>query len=131
MCTVYTFYAILKVTNKEELVSMKKLLTATLLGAALLTACSAQADEKDTTIDALVAEIEYLKSHRVYVGYELVDITTDDRGLTQYTLKAVDEAVIYDDDMPEGAEVGQRYRFEVDPGGEDIVDGITAVELID
>lgn len=110
---------------------MKKLLTATLLGAALLTACSTQADEKDTTIDALVAEIEYLKSHRVYVDYELVDITTDDRGLTQYTLKAVDEAVIYDDDMPEGAEVGQRYRFEVDPGGEDIVDGITAVELID
>ncbi|WP_338465097.1 hypothetical protein [Shouchella rhizosphaerae] len=117
---------------------MKKLLTATLLGAALLTACSAQADEKDVTIDALAteineqaAEIEYLKSHRVYVEYELVDITTDDRGLTQYTLKAVDEAVIYDDDMPEGAEVGQRYRFEVDPSGDDVVDGITAVELID
>ncbi|MBU8597352.1 hypothetical protein KM908_14495 [Alkalihalobacillus clausii] len=110
---------------------MKKLLTATLLGAALLTACSTQVDEKDATIDALVAEIEYLKGHRVYVDYELVDITTDDRGLTQYTLKAVDEAVIYDDDMPAGAEVGQRYRFEVDPSGEDIVDGITAVELID
>lgn len=111
---------------------MRKLLLGTVV-LVLLGGCGTVNNVEEAQkqeIDALKERIAVLEGHSVYVEYELVDIAVDERGLTEYILIASEGAVIYDDDMPEGAEIGDRYRLEIDPSGQDVVDGIVAVEKV-
>lgn len=114
---------------------MKKLTIITvLISSLLLAACSTASGEgdKELQINDLTVQVLQLQKEleaaqqSVSMEYELKDIA-EGSGETEYYFTAHEGLVLYGEDVPANAKIGDRFIVELDPNSHEIGEGIKSI----